>query len=102
MIFVVPMIVYALLLLGIVSFSGLRKEDLQYLLTFPTVGGVLFAVGLLVIDLAVCIAVLVANRRRFRSDSQWRSALLRVGEVFLVPVLLWLMSWVVLGPAVKI
>lgn len=102
MIFFVPMIVYVLILLGIVVSSGFQREDLHYLLTFATVGGAVFAVTLLVIDIVACCIVLVVNRRHPRSESQWKIAMLRIGEVFVTPILLWLMSWLVLELATRI
>lgn len=101
MLLVVPAIVYALLLLGIVMSSGHWEENFQYLITFATVGGVLLAAALFVVDVVVCLGVIVAAARASRGVIPWTSSALRVAEVFLVPCLLWLLSWLVLELAMR-
>lgn len=87
---------FALLLISLSFSSGLREEDLRYLLLFAVLGCIGGAIALLTVDLTGCIVALIRSSRSAGGGFDWKTRILQVGRVFVAPILLWLMSWLAL------
>lgn len=76
--------------------SGLRRDELNYLLLYLVVGGLAVAALMLLVDLLACtFAVVQTSRAGGPALGAWRTLKL-FAEAFLAPCVLWLLLWLAL------